>query len=64
MFSQVSTSTFPSSSRARGGRPPVVRNAARGLKIGATSRTQAVLYGVRHGFTPDTHRIDHWLGGP
>ncbi|WP_314431780.1 response regulator transcription factor [Microbacterium lacticum] len=33
-------------------------------KIGATSRTQAVLYGVRHGFTPDTHRIDHWLGGP
>lgn len=33
-------------------------------KIGATSRTQAVLYGVRHGFTPDVHRIDHWLGGP
>jgi DNA-binding NarL/FixJ family response regulator len=33
-------------------------------KIGATSRTQAVLYGVRHGFEPDTHRIDHWLGGP
>jgi DNA-binding NarL/FixJ family response regulator len=33
-------------------------------KIGATSRTQAVLYGVSHGFVPDTHRIDHWLGGP
>ena len=33
-------------------------------KIDATSRTQAVLYGVRHGFTPDTHRIDHWMGGP
>ncbi|WP_396643332.1 DNA-binding response regulator [Microbacterium sp.] len=33
-------------------------------KIGATSRTQAVLYGVAHGFTPDTHRIDHWMGGP
>ena len=33
-------------------------------KIGATSRTQAVLYGVRHGFAPDTHRIDHWRGGP
>ena len=33
-------------------------------KIGATSRTQAVLYGIRHGFAPDSHRIDHWLGGP
>ncbi|MET0715103.1 response regulator transcription factor [Orlajensenia leifsoniae] len=33
-------------------------------KIGATSRTQAVLYGVSHGFAPDTHRIEHWLGGP
>ncbi|KQQ27959.1 response regulator transcription factor [Frondihabitans sp. Leaf304] len=33
-------------------------------KIGAESRTQAVLWGVGHGFTPDHHRIDHWLGGP
>ncbi|BDZ47161.1 response regulator transcription factor [Naasia aerilata] len=33
-------------------------------KIGATSRTQAVLWGVEHGFTPDKHRIDHWMGGP
>lgn len=33
-------------------------------KIGATSRTQAVLYGIRNGFSPDTHRIDHWRGGP
>lgn len=33
-------------------------------KIGATSRTQAVLYGVKHGFAPNTHRIDHWMGGP
>ena len=33
-------------------------------KIGATSRTQAVLYGVSHGFSPDVHRIDHWMGGP
>ena len=33
-------------------------------KIGADSRTQAVLWGVAHGFTPDHHRIDHWLGGP
>lgn len=33
-------------------------------KIGAESRTQAVLWGVAHGFTPDHHRIDHWRGGP
>ena len=33
-------------------------------KIGADSRTQAVLWGVEHGFTPDHHRIDHWRGGP
>ena len=33
-------------------------------KIGVRSRTQAVLWGVQHGFTPDHHRIDHWLGGP
>lgn len=33
-------------------------------KIGVASRTQAVLWGVAHGFTPDQHRIDHWRGGP
>jgi NarL family two-component system response regulator LiaR len=33
-------------------------------KIGVESRTQAVLWGVEHGFTPDHHRIDHWRGGP
>ncbi len=33
-------------------------------KIGVASRTQAVLWGVQHGFSPDHHRIDHWLGGP
>jgi DNA-binding NarL/FixJ family response regulator len=33
-------------------------------RIGAASRTQAVLWGVAHGFSPDHHRIDHWLGGP
>ncbi len=33
-------------------------------KIDAGSRTQAVLWGVKHGFTPDHHRIDHWRGGP
>lgn len=29
-------------------------------KIGVTSRTQAVLWGVRHGFSPDHNRIDSW----
>ena len=33
-------------------------------KIGAGSRTQAVLWGVDHGFTPDHNRIEHWRGGP
>ena len=33
-------------------------------KIDVTSSTQAVLWGVRHGFTPDHHRIEHWRGGP
>jgi DNA-binding NarL/FixJ family response regulator len=33
-------------------------------KINVASRTQAVLWGVKNGFTPDHHRIDHWRGGP
>ncbi len=33
-------------------------------KINVDSRTQAVLWGVNNGFTPDYHRIDHWRGGP
>jgi DNA-binding NarL/FixJ family response regulator len=33
-------------------------------KIAVASRTQAVLWGVRHGFAPDHHRIEHWRGGP
>ncbi len=33
-------------------------------KINVSSRTQAVLWGVNSGFTPDHHRIDHWRGGP
>lgn len=33
-------------------------------KIGVTSRTQAVLWGIQHGFTPDHNRIEHWRGGP
>ena len=39
-----------------------IRNVYR--KIGVGSRTQAVLWGVKNGFTPDHHRIDHWRGGP
>jgi DNA-binding NarL/FixJ family response regulator len=46
--------------------PNTVKSYIRSIyrKIDATSRTQAVLWGVRHGFTPDHHRIDHWRGGP
>jgi DNA-binding NarL/FixJ family response regulator len=33
-------------------------------KIGVESRTQAVLWGVAHGFTPDHRRIEHLRGGP
>ncbi len=33
-------------------------------KLGIGSRTQAVLWGVEHGFTPDHHRIERWRGGP
>src|ERR671933_593200 len=31
-------------------------------KIGVESRTQAVLWGVHHGFRPDHHRIERWRG--
>jgi DNA-binding NarL/FixJ family response regulator len=37
-----------------------IRNIYR--KIAVSSRTQAVLWGVRHGFVPDHHRIDSWRG--
>ncbi|HET9872055.1 MAG TPA: response regulator transcription factor [Propionibacteriaceae bacterium] len=33
-------------------------------KINVASRTQAVLWGVDKGFTPDHNRIEHWRGGP
>jgi len=33
-------------------------------KINVSSRTQAVLWGVGNGFSPDHSRIDHWRGGP
>jgi len=39
-----------------------IRSAYR--KIGVGSRTQAVLWGVTHGFMPDHRRIDHWRNGP
>lgn len=46
--------------------PNTVKSYIRSIyrKIGVESRTQAVLWGVAHGFTPDHRRIDHWLGGP
>jgi DNA-binding NarL/FixJ family response regulator len=39
-----------------------IRTIYRKIEVG--SRTQAVLWGVKHGFTPDHHRIEHWRGGP
>ena len=46
--------------------PNTVKSYIRSIyrKINAGSRTQAVLWGVQHGFTPNHHRIDHWKGGP
>jgi len=46
--------------------PNTVKSYIRGIyrKIKAGSRTQAVLWGVKHGFAPDHHRIDHWRRGP
>jgi DNA-binding NarL/FixJ family response regulator len=46
--------------------PNTVKSYIRAIyrKIGVESRTQAVIWGVRHGFTPDHHRIEHWRGGP
>jgi DNA-binding NarL/FixJ family response regulator len=55
---EVSATTFLSPNSVKS----YIRSAYR--KIGVNSRTQAVLWGVEHGFTPDRHRIDHWRGGP
>ncbi|HEX7323701.1 MAG TPA: response regulator transcription factor [Mycobacterium sp.] len=43
-------------------KPNTVKSYIRSLyrKVAVTSRTQAVLWGVRHGFTPDHRRIDQW----
>lgn len=37
-----------------------IRSIYRKIEVG--SRTQAVLWGVKHGFTPDHHRIELWRG--
>jgi DNA-binding NarL/FixJ family response regulator len=46
--------------------PNTVKSYIRSIyrKIGVSSRTQAVVWGMRNGFAPDRHRIDHWRGGP
>lgn len=55
---EVATLTFLS--------PNTVKSYIRSIyrKIGVASRTQAVLWGVNRGFTPDHNRIEHWRGGP
>lgn len=42
--------------------PNTVKSYIRALyrKIGVSSRTQAVLWGVRHGFNPGQRRVDEW----
>jgi DNA-binding NarL/FixJ family response regulator len=44
--------------------PNTVKSYIRAIyrKIGVASRTQAVLWGVEHGFTPDRNRIERWRG--
>jgi DNA-binding NarL/FixJ family response regulator len=46
--------------------PNTVKSYIRSIyrKIAVTSRTQAVLWGVEHGFSPDHRRIEHWRNGP
>jgi DNA-binding NarL/FixJ family response regulator len=46
--------------------PNTVKSYIRALyrKLNIGSRTQAVLWGIDHGFLPDHHRIEHWRGGP
>ncbi|WP_347813677.1 response regulator transcription factor [Allobranchiibius sp. GilTou38] len=55
---EVSSRTFLS--------PNTVKSYIRAIyrKIDVSSRTQAVLWGVDNGFSPDHRRIDHWRGGP
>jgi DNA-binding NarL/FixJ family response regulator len=46
--------------------PNTVKSYIRAIyrKIEVGSRTQAVLWGIRNGFAPNRHRIEHWRGGP
>ncbi|OHV32040.1 MULTISPECIES: LuxR C-terminal-related transcriptional regulator [Pseudofrankia] len=46
--------------------PNTVKSYIRALyrKIGVASRSQAVLWGVNHGFAPDHHRIQSWRAIP
>jgi len=46
--------------------PNTVKSYIRALyrKIEVSSRSQAVLWGVRHGFSPDHHRIQGWRDVP
>jgi len=46
--------------------PNTVKSYSRTIyrKINVSSRIQAALWGIDHGFSPDHHRIDHWRGGP
>ena len=46
--------------------PNTVKSYIRAIyrKIEVDSRTQAVVWGFNHGFTPDHHRVEHWMGGP
>jgi DNA-binding NarL/FixJ family response regulator len=39
-----------------------IRNLYRKIDVG--SRTQAVLWGIANGFTPDHHRVANYRGGP
>lgn len=45
-------------------RPNTVKSYIRTLyrKIEVTSRTQAVIWGIHHGFSPDHRRLDTWRG--
>jgi DNA-binding NarL/FixJ family response regulator len=46
--------------------PNTVKSYARGMyrKLGVSSRTQAVLWGIDHGFSPDHRRIELWRTMP
>ena len=55
---EVATLTFLSPNTVKS----YIRTIYRKIEVG--SRTQAVLWGVNHGFTPDHNRIESWRGRP